>query len=41
MNKLEDLLRATRKNTVEAERISKRLDTLNKEKIQERKEGNR
>lgn len=41
MNKLDELVKLTHKNTAEAERISKRLDTLNKEMMQERKEGNR
>lgn len=39
MNRLYELVELTRKNTAAAKRIEKRLDALNKELEQERKEG--
>ncbi len=41
MDKLYELLDLTRKNTAEAERIAQRLEALNKEMAQGRKEGDR
>lgn len=39
MNKLYELLEITQRNTAAAEKIDKRLEAMNKELEQERKEG--
>jgi len=41
MNKLYELLEITQRNVATAERIDKRLEAINEEMAQERKEDNR